>query len=181
MPGASLEALTGRLGVGAIAFLGMFLLLDAARIGTFEMIELYGKSTTWGLVGVVPTAVVMYIVGVFCGGTSELVLSRIPALRGLEAHEMLAVSRSGGPVVQQLFADHLRNHELLKGAAVSFLVLAAGSLAEFYNLQPFGGLAWLGGAGGLVLAGLSLAFARRARVQASALAAAANGVEVERR
>jgi len=63
MPGASLEAVTGRLGIGAIAFLGLFLIADGLQIGVFEVVEVYGKSATWGLVGIVPTAVVIYIVG----------------------------------------------------------------------------------------------------------------------
>src|SRR5262245_15114335 len=135
------------------------------------MIELYGKSTTWGIVGVVPTAVVMYIVGVFCLGVSELLLARFPTLRGPRSVEIFNVSRKGGPVLQHVYAEHLRTHELLKGAAVSFLVLAAGSLVEFRNLQPFGLLAWLGGVGGLLLAVLSVAFAHRSACQASVLAA----------
>ena len=65
MPGASLEAVTGRLGVGAVAFLGLFLMVDGLQVGVFELVETYGKSSTWGIVGVVPTAVVIYLIGVF--------------------------------------------------------------------------------------------------------------------
>lgn len=59
MPGTSFEAVTGRLGVGAIALLGLFLMVDGLHVGAFEMLETYGKSTTWGIVGVVPAAVVI--------------------------------------------------------------------------------------------------------------------------
>jgi hypothetical protein len=102
---------------------------------------------------------------------SELLLARFPALREPRPVEILDVSRKGGPVLQQVYAEHLRNHELLKGAAVSFLVLAAGSLTEFRNLQPFGHLAWLGAAGAVLLAVLSVAFAHRSAFKASSLAA----------
>lgn len=170
MPGTSLEALTGRLGVGAIAFLGLFLCVDGAQVGTFEMVEAYGRSVTWGIVGIVPTAVVIYIVGVFCNGVADLLLAGVPAFRGADPADILAVSRAGGPVVQQLYGDHLRNHELLRGAAVSFLLLAVGSLLESRNARGFETLVWLAVASALVLSVLSLLFSRRAVALASSLA-----------
>lgn len=120
MPGASLEALTGRLGVGAIALLGLFLIVDGAQLGAFEMIELYGKSATWGIVGVLPTAVVTYIVGVFCVGAAELLMTPFAAFRGPEPQDILAVSRAGGPVVQQLLAIARSVGQLTRRAAREF-------------------------------------------------------------
>ena len=170
MPGASLEAVTGRLGVGAIAFLGLFLLVDGAQIGAFEMIETYGKSVTWGIVGIIPTAVVIYIVGVFCLGIAELALTRFATFRSVEPKDILAISRAGGPVLQQAYGEHMRNHELLKGAAVSFLILTVGSLSEFRNAHGYDSLVWLCAFGALVLSALSLVFSHRAIVQAKSLA-----------
>jgi hypothetical protein len=170
LPGASLEALTGRLGVGAIALLGLFLIIDGAQLGAFEMIELYGKSATWGIVGVLPTAVVTYIVGVFCVGAAELLMAPFAAFRGPEPQDILAVSRAGGPVLQQIYGEHIRNHELLKGAAVSFLFLAVGSLAEFRNASGYENLVWIAAIAGLALSMLSLLFSRRAMAQATSLA-----------
>jgi hypothetical protein len=172
LPGASLEALTGRLGIGAIAFLGLFLIVDGAQAGAFQMIELYGKSTTWGIVGVVPTAVVMYIVGVFCLGSVELLVAPFAVFRGPDPEDILAVSRAGGAVVQQLFSEYLRNHDLLKGAAVSFLILAVGSFAEFRNARGYESLVWLAGIAALALSMLSLLFSRRAVAQSISLAKA---------
>jgi hypothetical protein len=174
MPGASFEAVTGRLGVGAVAFLGLFLLGDGLQIGVFEMIEAYGQSATWGLVGIVPTAVVTYIVGVICLGFAELVLSRFPAFQGPTVGDIVAVSRAGSPLLEQLFAEHVRNHELLKGAAVSFLVLAVGSGAEWRNSGGYYTLLWLAVFGAVGLSGLSMLFARRSAAQATALAAGAH-------
>ena len=170
MPGASFEAVTGRLGVGAIAFLGLFLFVDGFQVGAFEMIELYGKSATWGIVGVIPTAVVIYIVGVFCVGVADTLLAPFPKLRGPSPEDLLAVSRSAGAIVEQSYAEHLRNHELLKGAAVAFVILAAGSLAEFPNLPGLEALAWIGVLGAIVLSLLSLVFSQRALAQAASLA-----------
>ncbi len=176
MPAASLEALTGRLGVGALAFLGLFLILDGAQVGAFEMSELYGKSATWGIVGVVPTTVVIYVVGVFCLGAAELLLAPFAAFRGPEPEDTLAVSRVGGPVVQQLYGEHIRNHELLKGAAVSFLILAVGSLAEYWNARRYETLVWIAITAALALSVLSAIFSRRAAAQAVSLANVVRGV-----
>ena len=180
MPGASLEAVTGRLGIGAIAFLGLFLVGDGLQIGVFDVVEAYGKSATWSLVGIVPTAVVIYIVGVICLGFAELALSRFHAFQGPTVDDIVAVSRTGSPLLQQVFADHLRNHELLKGSAVSFLVLAVGSGAECRNSGADGALLWLAVFGAVTLTCLSLLFARRSAAQATALAAAAHGADKRR-
>ena len=173
MPGASLEAVTGRLGVGAVAFLGLFLMVDGLQVGVFELVETYGKSSTWGIVGVVPTAVVIYVISVFCVGIAELGLSRFAVFDGPKPRDILVVSRSGPGLLQQVYADHLRNHELLKGAAVSFMILAVGSLAEWRTLPGFEIVVVLATGGAILLSCLSLVFARRAMGQAAALAAVA--------
>lgn len=170
MPGASFEAVTGRLGIGAIAFLGLFLIVDGTQIGVFELLEAYGSSVTWGIVGVVPTAVVIYIVGVFCLGVAELLLARFAAFRDPEPKDVLAISRSGGALLQQSYADHMRNHELLKGAAVSFLILSGGAMAEFPNMRGYESIVWLATIGSLALSTLSLVFSHRAVAQARHLA-----------
>ena len=180
MPGASFEAVTGRLGVGAIAFLGLFLVGDGLQIGVFEVVETYGKSATWSLVGIVPTAVVIYIVGLICLRFAELALSRFHAFQGPTVDDIIAVSRTGSLLLQQVFADHLRNHELLKGSAVSFLVLAVGAGAEWRNFGAYGTLLWLAGMRRVTLMCLSLLFARRSAAQATALAAAAYEVHKRR-
>ena len=177
MPDASLEAVTGRLGIGAIAFLGWFLIVDGLQIGVFEVVEAYGKSASWGLVGIVPTAVVIYIVGVICLGIAELALSRLPAYQAPTVDHIIAVSRTGSPLLQQAFADHMRNHELLKGAAISFLVLAVGSGAEWGNSGRHDALLWLAVLGAVALSCLSLLFARRSAAQATALAVAARDAQ----
>lgn len=68
MLGAPVETITGRLGVGAIAFLALFLAVDGMKIGAFHLVETYGNSVTFGIVAALPTAVVAYILGVFLQG-----------------------------------------------------------------------------------------------------------------
>jgi hypothetical protein len=77
MPGASFEAVTGRLGVGAIAFFGLFLIVDG-MVGVFDLVEAMGKSVTWGVIGLLPTVVVTYIVGLFCLGIARWLSPAFP-------------------------------------------------------------------------------------------------------
>jgi hypothetical protein len=170
MPSASFESVTGRLGIGAIAFLGLFLVVDGLQVGVFELIETYVKTSTWSVVGVIPTAVVIYIVGVFCLGFAELSLSRFPAFHGPSPHDVIAVSRDGGALLQQIYADHVRNHELLKGASVSFVILAVGTIADWRNIPGYEVVVVLAAMGAVALSVLSLVFARRAARQAADLA-----------
>lgn len=105
MPGASLEAVTGRLGVGAIAFLGLFLIVDGMQIGVFDLVETIGKSVTWGIIGIVPTVVVTYIVGVFCLGIAEIVLSGLFSFTSPKPEDIIAVSSTGSALLQQLYSS----------------------------------------------------------------------------
>jgi len=170
LSGTGLEGITGRLGIGAITVLGLFLLVDGAQIGVFELIETYGNSTTWGIVGIVPTAVVTYIVGVFCLGAADLVLSKLSAFQPPTPADVLNISRTGSALLEQAYSDHTRNFELLKGAAISFVILSVGSLAEASNLPSNRSVIWLAVLAALGLSPLSLLFAHRSLVQARDLA-----------
>ena len=102
-----------------------------------------------------------------------MLLSRFAAFQAQDPQDIIAVSRAGGSLLQQAYADQMRTHELLKGAAVSFLILAVGSFAEFSNAGGHETVVWLATLSAIVLAGLSLLFSRRAIVHATALATAA--------
>ena len=162
MPGTSVEAITGRLGVGAIAFLACFLIVDGQQVGVFEMVEFYGKSASFGIVIALPTAVVTYVLGVIMMGIADLLFSRFSSLAPIAARQVRAVSTRGGVILQQIFVEHLRDFELLKGAAAAFLLLVVGCLAEIPNM-PVATIVAGAALGSLLLAALSLLFARRAR------------------
>jgi hypothetical protein len=170
VPGASFEAVTGRLGIGAIAFLGLYLFVDGLQIGVFELVEAYGKSATWSILGVIPTAVVTYIVGVFCLGIAEVALARFPSFRSPPPADIIALSRTGSVLLQQLYSEDLRNHELLKGASIAFVILALGATAEAQNMNGYVTIVWLSALGAFALSVLSLIFSRRAAARAAALA-----------
>ena len=173
MPGASFEAVTGRLGVGAIALLGVFFLVDGTNHGVFPLIETIGKSVTWSMIGVLPTVVVTYIVGVLCFELAELVLARVPSLASPGPAAILAVSETGSALLQQLYSEHVRHHELLKGSFVSFVILTVGCLGERSNMRDDMATVWLFAGAALMLASMSLLFANREASRAQAVAAAA--------
>jgi len=174
MPGASLESISGRLGIGAIAFLGLFLLVDGIQSDVLGLVEMMGKTTTWGIIGVVPTIVVTYIIGVFCLGIAEASLSGFPSLlASTKPEDILAVSATGSVLLQQIYFEHLRNYELLKGSTVSFFILAIGCIAETPKLGYNSFIGWLFTSGAIFLAILSLVFARSASRSASAIAQSA--------
>jgi hypothetical protein len=168
MLGASIEAITGRLGVGAIAFLACFLVADGQQVGVFELVELYGKTSSFGIVIALPTAVVTYVLGAITMGLADLIYKPIKSLAPVPAYRVRAVSVRGGELLQQQFVEQLRNFELLKGASMAFLLLAIGCAAEHQNMPS---MAIVGGAtlGAVALAMLSLLFAIRSRSLAISL------------
>jgi hypothetical protein len=173
MPGASFDAVTGQLGVGAIAFFGLFLIVDG-MIGVFDLVETMGKSVTWGIIGLLPTVVVTYIVGVFCLGIAEVVLSGFPSFSLPKPEDIIAVSRIGSTLLQQVYSEHLRNHELLEGTSVSFLILAVGCITESSSMSGSIVIVWFFTAGAIALAVLSLLFSGRAARRAAAIAEVAH-------
>ena len=162
MLGAPVETITGRLGVGAICFLALFLAVDGMQIGVFHLIETYGKSVTFGIIAALPIAVVTYILGVFCVGTADLVLSRFCAFREPEPELILALSQSGGDLLQQSYSENLRNSELLKGSSVAFVLLATGTLLDVSNMRGYETIVIIAFIVALGLSALSLVFAHRA-------------------
>ena len=48
VPGTSLESITGRLGVGSVALLGLFMFFDGHTRGVYALVDTYGKSVAWG-------------------------------------------------------------------------------------------------------------------------------------
>ncbi len=162
MLGAPIETITGRLGVGAICFLAAYLAVDGMQIGVFHLTEAYGNSVTFGMVFALPTAVVTYIFGVFCVGTADLVLSRFNAFCEPEPELILALSQSGGNLLQQSYSENLRNFELLKGSSVAFVLLAAGTLLDISNMQGYETIVIIAFILALSLSALSLVFAHRA-------------------
>lgn len=162
MIGAPLETITRRLGVGSICFLALFLAVDGMQIGVFKLTETYGSSVTFGIVAALPSAVVAYIMGVFCFGVADLVLLRFNAFQEPSPERIFAISRYGGDLLKQSYSETIRNLELLKGAFVAFLLLAIGASLEFPNMRGHEMVIVLAAVSAISLSGLSLLFARKA-------------------
>lgn len=166
MLGAPIETITGRLGVGAISFLAFFLAIDGMQIGVFHLVETYGDSVTFGIVAALPTAVVAYIMGVFCVGTAELALSKFEAFREPGPEKILALSKFGGDLLKQSYSETLRNLDLLKGSSVAFILLAIGTILDASNMRGYESVVILAFFAAIGFSALSLVFAHRAAVKA---------------
>jgi hypothetical protein len=169
MLSAPIETVTGRLGVGAIAFLALFLIADGMQIGIYAMVEKYGDSVTFGIVAALPTAVVAYIFGIFCVGFADLLMSLAGVLREPKPEQVYKLSRFGGGLLQQNYGESMRNFELLKGASVAFVLLAIGSFAKTANMHGAQIFVVLAVGGALALSALSLVFAHRTLRKAIAI------------
>jgi hypothetical protein len=113
------------------------------------------------------------MLGVFCLSIADALLSGVTSLAWTKPKDIIAVSATGSALLQQLYSEHLRNHELLKGASVSFLILAIGCIAEAPKLGYDSLLGWLLISGATALAILSLIFARDALRRSAVIAEAA--------
>jgi hypothetical protein len=161
MGGASFEAVAGRLGVGAIGFFGCFLIADGL-LNVFPLIEEIGRSVTWGIIGVLPTIVVSYVVGVICSELADIVLYRFASFEPPPLEDAIVVSKIGSVLLSQIYSEQLRSHALLKGSSVSFVLLAVGCLAESRSMGGFTSPVLLFTASAAGLAALSLFFSARA-------------------
>jgi hypothetical protein len=158
--------------VGAIVLLACFLVVDGMQLGIFQLVEQFGNSTAWGLIGLVPTTVVSYLVGVFTVGAAEMLLARVSVLQQPSVDEIRRVAESKSPLLEQLYVEQFRNHELLKGASLAFLFLALGCVSEIRNMPGQHLISAIAISSSFLLSALSVLFARRAAARARRLSAA---------
>jgi hypothetical protein len=170
MLGAPVETITGRLGVGSICFLAFFLAVDGMQIGVFHLVETYGDSVTFGIIAALPTVVVAYILGVFCVGTSDLILSKFAAFQEPNPERIYALSKSGGELLKQSYSETIRNLEMLKGSFFAFLLLAVGIVLDSPNMPGYEIVVVLATIAAIGFSAISMLFARRAVVKAIRIA-----------
>ncbi len=177
MIGAPVETITGRLGVGAISFLAFFLMVDGMQVGAFRLVETYGNSVTFGIVAALPTAVVAYILGVFCVGTADIILSRFESLSEPHPQKILTLSKFGGDLLNQSYLEAIRNSELLKGSSVAFILLAVGTILDSSNMRGYETAVVFAFCAAIGLSILSLVFARRVVAKATRIAETASNAQ----
>ena len=147
---ATLEDLTGYLGIGALELLGFFFVLDGAS-GFLVFLETYAKTTSWAILVTVPILVVSYILGLI----SSLIVESAVRLKPILTPDLFArVTASKNETLIRRFAEVERHTRLLNGCLVAFVLLAAGSLAEVRMMGSFGFVGSLGMILGLLLAAI---------------------------
>ena len=154
-----IEEVSGFLGVGSLAILGIFFILDGAS-GFLAFVEVYAKTSTWAILVTVPVLVVAYVFGIISSLGVEALLEKVlpsaltPAL-------FRTVSESKNDALMQKYLDAERRGLLLHGCVAAFLLLAVGSWAEAQMMAPFGFVGYIGLIGGLAVAVLCPILARR--------------------
>lgn len=128
MEKATLEELTGYLGVGAIEMLGAFFIGDG-QSNLIDWIGLLKGSQTLAIAGAVPLLVICYVLGLVTvtmvqGGMRFLVRPVITPKLFAE------ISTSDNDVLVRRFAEVERHSRLLYGCSGAFLVLSIGCLFE---------------------------------------------------
>ena len=78
LPWASLQGFAGSAGVGSLALLGIFLIVDSLHEGVFPTLEFYSKTATWGIVAAIPALAIAYVFGLLLIGAGGLLLDAFP-------------------------------------------------------------------------------------------------------
>ncbi len=63
LPWQNVEGFAGVAGVGALALLGIFLILDGQVPELFPTIEFYAKTATWSIVAAIPVLSITFVLG----------------------------------------------------------------------------------------------------------------------
>jgi hypothetical protein len=137
---ATLEDLTGYLGLGALELLGFFFVLDGIS-GFLVFLETYAKTSSWAILVTIPVLVVSYILGL----TSSLAVESALRFRPILTPELFArTATSKNETLIRRYAEVERHSRLLNGCLVAFLFLGFGSLAEVRMMGTFGFVGYLG-------------------------------------
>ena len=136
-PTDSIGAFAGATGVGALCILGVFLLLDGRAPALFPTVETYAKTATWGVVVAIPVLAIAYVIGL------TLITASSFAIRGTfgpslldEAADAARVSsiKEKESVLAKEYLQFKQERDVLGGAALALIVLAAGAWSDSINL-----------------------------------------------
>jgi len=151
----SIGTFAGATGVGALCLLGIFLLLDGRAPTLFPTFEQYASTATWGIVAAIPVLAIAYVVGLV------LITASCVAVRGSfgptlldEAADTARVSYVSAKesVLAQEYLRIKQERDVLGGAALALVVLAAGALSETANLSHLRSVIILAAVGTLIAA-----------------------------
>jgi len=155
MPNEALGTFAGPTGVGALFFLGVFLILDGRAPQLFPAFETYAGTSSWAIIAAIPLLAISYLAGlVLMTGASAAVRGTFGPATQEEANDTYSVSSKPAKesVIAQRYSQLQQDKDILAGAAFSLVVLALGALSEARTLK------WQNGIDGwLVAVGVCLA------------------------
>jgi hypothetical protein len=133
----TLGSFAGATGVGALCFLAVFLFLDGCARSLFPAVEIYAKSTTWGIVAAVPVLAIAYVAGLLAISAAQFTVAHTfgPA-RDVEFADLvqLSNSRTTDSVALREYTQLREERAILAGSALALLMLAIGAVSESRNL-----------------------------------------------
>jgi hypothetical protein len=138
MASESLASVAGPSGVGALCVLGIFLFVDGRSPQFYPTVEVYAKSTTWGVVAAVPLLAITYVMGLFL---NSLGVHLVQALSGISSTtETIDLSRTAFLALDKsaamtTYVQLMQDRAVLAGSSIAFLVLAVGAISEVANLE----------------------------------------------
>ena len=138
--------ITGYLGLGSLAILGLFLILDG-RMDILGLIEQYASTSTWSAVVAIPILVVAYLLGVIVVTISDIVFDSKFEQVYPQTSLFTSVATSENETVIEKYVELERVRRLMVGSILPFLLLGLGSLSEVKNIpvgrEPVGYLGLL--------------------------------------
>ena len=146
----SLENFAGYTGVGALQILGWFFVIDGIT-GFYALVEQYASSASWQIFFSVAVIALAYLLGAISSIVGALIVE-------VGSSTVIKIYAAAGRVSSAssylVLEDWLKKSGILKGSAVSALVLAAGSAIEGQSgfMEKFGNVGLAGGVLGLGLA-----------------------------
>lgn len=160
IPWQNIEGFAGISGVGALCFLGFFLMLDGHAPMLFPTVETFAKTTTWGIVAAVPVIAIAYIIGLLAINGATLFVDQVPAVQAnSQIPDLLIISQHDKTAVTEQYLQLRHEKEILSGGFVALVLLTFGAISETRNLSELRKIIILAALGTFLLALVTLGLA----------------------
>ena len=174
LPWQNIEGFAGVAGVGALCFLGIFLLLDGQNSELFPTVEIFAKTATWSIVAAIPVISIVYLIGLLATSTSTLAIDQISSMQGYSlTNDLIKISEYDKTTITQIFLQLKHDREILAGSFIGLILLGIGAISETSNLPHLRRVIIIAAIGSFILAfvtlGLGIYMGGEAHLLASAL------------
>lgn len=132
---SELNDLVGSVGIGSIAMLAMFLILDSVT-PVFQLVETNTQSQSWTAFVIVPMIVFSYVAGVICVAIGNLFRTAVLYTQRVEL-DWKKVDEKLLNLVTIEYRNYSRKIDILDGSVAAFLFLAVGVIAESFAFSFF--------------------------------------------